>query len=406
MAEIGFGVVSFTVIVLVLALFVLGAKRLLVPSGEGDIIVNGRKTITASIGQRLLDVLAEADIHLASACGGAGTCGLCKVRVLEGGGEAGPQERAQMTRVEATKRVRLACQVPVLGAMAVEVEETSFGVRTWKCTVERVRNVATLIREIVLRLPEGEEMDFRAGGFVQLTCPPFNVSYSDFDIEDEYRDVWDKFHLWRLQTGTDEPVTRAYSMANHPADKGVIILNVRIALPPPHAKDMPPGVISSWLFSLKLGDNVEVMGPFGHFFVEDTDKEAIFIGGGAGMAPLRAQILDLLETRRSKRRITLWYGARSKRELFYGEVFDRLQAENANFRWYVALSEPEPKDKWQGFTGFIHEVILDNYLAAHAAPEDCEYYVCGPPLMVKAVLVMLDDLGVEREDVYYDDFGS
>jgi Na+-transporting NADH:ubiquinone oxidoreductase subunit F len=406
MAEIGFGVVSFTAIVLVLALFVLGAKRLLVPSGEGEIIVNGRKTVTAAIGQRLLGVLAEADIRLPSACGGAGTCGLCKVRVLEGGGAAGSQELAQMTRVEATRRVRLACQVPVLGAMAVEVAEASFGVGTWKCTVERVRNVATLIREIVLRLPEGEEMDFRAGGFVQLTCPPFSVSYSDFDIEDEYRDVWDKFDLWRLQAGTDEPVTRAYSMANHAADKGVIILNVRIALPPPHAKDIPPGVVSSWLFSLKLGDDVEVMGPFGHFFVEDTDKEAVFIGGGAGMAPLRAQILDLLETRRSKRTITFWYGGRSKRELFYGEVFDRLQAEHANFRWHVALSEPEPEDKWQGFTGFIHEVILDNYLGAHATPEDCEYYVCGPPLMVKAVLAMLDDLGVERDDIYYDDFGS
>jgi Na+-transporting NADH:ubiquinone oxidoreductase subunit F len=406
MVEVGFGVVSFTAIVLVLALFVLGAKRLLVPSGEGEIIVNGRKTVTAAIGQRLLGVLAEADIQLPSACGGAGTCGLCKVRVLKGGGAAGAQELAQMTRVEATRRVRLACQVPVLGAMAVEVEEASFGVRTWKCTVERVRNVATLIREIVLRLPEGEEMDFRAGGFVQLTCPPFNVSYSDFDIEDEYRDVWDQFDLWRLQTGTDEPVTRAYSMANHPADKGVIILNVRIALPPPHAKDIPPGIVSSWLFSLKLGDEVEVMGPFGHFFVEDTDKEAVFIGGGAGMAPLRAQILDLLETRRSERRITFWYGGRSKRELFYGEVFDRLQAEHANFRWHVALSEPEPDDKWQGFTGFIHEVILDNYLAAHTAPEDCEYYVCGPPLMVKAVLAMLDDLGVEWDDIHYDDFGS
>jgi Na+-transporting NADH:ubiquinone oxidoreductase subunit F len=406
MAEIGFGVVFFTAIVLVLTLFVLGAKRLLVPSGKSRITVNGRKTIDASVGEKLLGVLSAEGIQLASACGGAGTCGLCKLRALHGGGEAGPQELAHMTRGEAARGVRLACQVPVLGAMSVEVEEACFGVRTWQGTVARVRNVATLIREIVIDLPEGEEMDFRAGGFVQITCPRFRIKYADFEIEDAYRDVWDKLDLWRLQAGAQEPITRAYSMANHPGEKGVIILNVRIALPPPHAKDIPPGVVSSWLFSLKPGDEVEMMGPFGHFFVEDTQREAVFLGGGAGMAPLRAQILDLLETRGSKRKISFWYGARSKRELFYADVFDQLEAKHENFDWHVALSEPEPEDQWQGLIGFIDKVALDNYLEHHPAPEECEYYVCGPPLMVKAVLAMLDNLGVESASIHYDDFGS
>ncbi|MGI9336114.1 MAG: NADH:ubiquinone reductase (Na(+)-transporting) subunit F [Gammaproteobacteria bacterium] len=405
MVEIGLGVASFTAIVLVLSLFVLGARRLLVPSGECEIDVNSRQSIIAPIGQRLLEVLAAAGIQLPSACGGAGTCGLCKARVLSGGGEAGPQELAHMTRLEAARGVRLACQVPVLRAMSVEVGETCFGVKTWECTVERVRNVSTLIREIVLKLPEGEEMDFRAGGFVQISCPPFQVSYSGFDIESAYRDVWDELGLRSLQVRNTKSVTRAYSMANHPAEKGVIILNVRIALPPPGIKSAPPGVVSSWLFSLAPGDEVQVTGPFGHFFVEQTDEEAVFIGGGAGMAPLRAQILDLLETRKSTRKITFWYGARSKRELFYDQLFDRLQAKYENFEWHVALSEPEQKDNWTGFTGFIHTVVLDNYLAHHASPEECEYYLCGPPLMVKAVLAMLDDLGVEPENIHYDDFG-
>lgn len=406
MTEVVLGVVSFTAIVLVLTLFVLGARRLLVPSGECEVDVNGRESLSASIGQRLLEVLAGAGVQLPSACGGAGTCGLCKARVLSGGGEAGPQELAHMTRVEAARGVRLACQVPVLGAMRVEVEETSFGVRGWKCTVQRTRNVATLIREIVLKLPEGEEMSFRAGGFVQVSCPPFEMPYSGCEIDREYRDVWDRLRLWSLVARADEPVTRAYSMANHPAEKGCIILNVRIALPPPGERSVPPGVVSSWLFSLRPGDEVEVMGPFGHFFVEDTDNEAVFIGGGAGLAPLRAQILDLLETRHSGRKMSLWYGARSKLEIFYADVFDQLQDEHRNFEWHVALSEPEARDDWQGYTGFIHSVLLDNYLTAHPAPETCEYYICGPPLMVKAVLAMLDDLGVEPESIRFDDFGS
>jgi Na+-transporting NADH:ubiquinone oxidoreductase subunit F len=404
--EIGVGVVSFTGIVLVLGLFVLLARKLFVPSGQCEIGINDRMTINVAVGHTLLDVLREADVRLPSACRGVGTCGLCKLRVVDGGAEAGPQELVHMTRVQALRGTRLACQVPVLGPMTIEVDDAYFGVRTWRCRVERTHNVATLIREIVLSLPAGEQMDFRAGGFVQLSCPPFQVKFADFAIEEIYRDIWDKDDLWSLEASARGPQTRAYSMANHPGEKHDIILNVRIALPPPYAKDVPPGVVSSWLFSLKPGDSVDVTGPFGHFFVEDTDKEAVFIGGGAGMAPLHAQILDLLEQRHSKRRLSFWYGARSMRELFYSDVFERLDAEHDNFSWHVALSAPEAEDNWSGHTGFIHKVVYDHFLIDHPAPEDCEYYLCGPPLMVKAVLAMLDDLGVEPESIHYDDFGG
>ena len=404
--EIAVGVVSFTGIVLVLGLFVLLARKLFVPAGECELSINDRMTVTTAVGRRLLDVLAEIGVRLPSACGGAGTCGLCKLRVIEGGGEAGPQELAQMTRAQALQGTRLACQVPVLAAMAVEVDDAYFDVRTWTCTVESTRNVSTLIREIVLALPEGEEMNFRAGGFVQITCAPFKVRFADFDIEDSFCDVWDKGDLWSLEARARQAETRAYSMANHPGEKHNIILNVRISLPPPYAKNVPPGVVSSWLFSLKAGDSVEVTGPFGHFFVEDTNKEAVFIGGGAGMAPLRAQILDLLKLRQSKRKISFWYGARSRRELFYSELFDRLDAKYDNFSWQVALSAPEAADDWKGHTGFIHKVVHDQFLIRHPDPQDCEYYLCGPPLMVKAVLAMLDDFGVEAESIHYDDFGG
>ena len=404
--EIGIGIVSFTGIVLVLGLFVLLARKLFVPSGECEISINDRLTVTAAVGCRLLDVLAEAEVRLPSACGGAGTCGLCKLRVVEGGGEAGPQELAHMTRLQAIQGTRLACQVPILAPMAVQVDAAYFGVRTWTCRVESARNVSTLIREIVLTLPEGEEMDFRAGGFVQITCPSFHVKFADFDIEDAYRDVWDKGDLWRLEAAARQPETRAYSMANHPGEKHSIILDIRIALPPTYAKNVSPGIVSSWLFSCKAGDSVDVTGPFGHFFVEDTNKEAVFIGGGVGMAPLRAQILDLLELRHSKRKISFWYGGRSRRELFYSDVFERLDAEHDNFSWHVALSAPEAEDDWKGHTGFIHKVVHDEFLIHHPEPEGCEYYLCGPPLMVKAVLAMLDDLGVEAESIHYDDFGG
>ena len=406
MLEIILGVIAFTAIVLILTLFVLGASRLLVPSGECTIRVNEKLTLTTSIGQRLLDVLSLAGIHLPTACGGAGTCGLCKARVTNGGGEAKPQETGLLSRKEIANGVRLACQVPILNEMAVEVDDIYFGVKTWQCTVLSVRQLATLISEIVLELPEHEICEFRPGSFVQITCPPYQLNYADLLIDEAYGESWNKSGLRSLKASTEETVTRAYSVANKPGDDRVIRLNVRIALPPPNASNMPPGIVSSWLFSLKPGDEVEVTGPYGLFFVEPSEKEAIFIGGGVGMAPLYAQILDLLKTGHSHRKISYWYGARSKRELYYDDEFEQLQSEHDNFNWHVALSEPEAKDNWQGHNGFIHKVIYDEYLASHTAPEDCEYYLCGPPLMVRGVLAMLDNLGVDADAIHYDDFGG
>jgi Na+-transporting NADH:ubiquinone oxidoreductase subunit F len=406
MLEAILGVVFFSAIVFLLALVVLGARRVLVPRGECEIEINSRKSVKAQVGQRLLEVCQGEGILLPSACGGVGTCGLCKARVLRGGGEAGPQELALLSRREAMQGTRLACQVSISGPMSIEVEDSYFAARTWHCEVERAANVSTLIREIVLRLPPAESFDFRAGGFVQLSCPAYQLEFSDFDIDAEYRDVWDKFGLWKLRAGSDLAVTRAYSMANHPAEKGVIILNVRIALPPPGKSSAPPGVVSSWLFSLKPGDLVDVDGPFGHFYVEPSQREAVFIGGGAGMAPLRAQILDLLETQRSDRKISFWYGARSRRELYYQDVFDRLQQEQDNFSWNPVLSETEPGDAWEGYTGYVHQAAYDNYLLRHPAPESCEYYLCGPPLMVQSTLAILDELGVLPENIHFDDFSS
>jgi len=406
MLEAILGVLFFSGIVLVLTLFVLGARRLLVPRGVCEIEINGRKTVEAEIGERLLDAFHTANLHLPSACAGKGTCGLCKARVIGGDGEAGPQELAQLSQSEVRKGTRLACQVPVLGPMSVEVDEAYFDIRTWQCQVASVRNVSTLIREIVFTLPEGEPMEFRAGGFVELTCPPYRADFSEFDIEADFRDVWDQQKLWQLSVASEIAVTRAYSMANHPAEKGLIMLNIRIALPPSGNSGVPPGIVSSWLFSLKPGDEVTLRGPYGHFAVEPSQRELVFIGGGAGMAPLRAQILDLLETQGSKRKISYWYGARSQRELYYVDVFERLQREYDNFEWHPALSEPDKGDAWKGDRGFIHQVAYDNYLARHAAPETCEYYLCGPPLMVQSVLAMLDELGVAAENIHYDDFGS
>jgi len=406
MLEILLGVAAFTGIVLILTLFVLGARRLLVPSGQCEVQVNHKMTLTASIGQKLLEVLTPAGIQLPTACGGAGTCGLCKARITEGGGEAKPQENALLSRREIARGVRLACQVPILNAMNVEVDDIYFGVNTWQCKVESVRQLSTLISEIVLKLPEGETCEFRAGSFVQINCPPYQLDFSELVIDEAYRDIWDKSDFWKYKAVSEQAVTRAYSVANKPGDDSVISLNIRIAMPPGPGSQIPPGIVSSWLFSLKPGDEVEVTGPYGLFFVEPSDKEAIFIGGGVGMAPLYAQILDLLEARNSMRKISYWYGARSKRELYYDDQFEQLDSEYDNFDWHVALSEPEPKDNWQGHTGFIHKVILDEYLGNHAAPEDCEYYLCGPPLMVKAVLATLDNLGVEAESIHYDDFGG
>ena len=406
MQEAILGILFFCGIVLLLTLFVLGARRLLVPHGECEINVNGRKTVTANIGDRLLAVCQGAGIQLPSACAGAGTCGLCKVRVTDGGGEAGPQEMSQLSRAEVRKGARLACQVGILGPMSIEVDEAYFDIRSWRCQVAETRNVSTLIREIVLTLPPGEVMEFRAGAFVELSCPPYRLDFSDLDIEVEFRDVWDQHKLWQLSAATDRPVSRAYSMANHPAEKGIVILNIRIALPPPGEVKAPPGLVSSWLFSLKAGDEVTLRGPYGHFAVEPGERELVFIGGGAGMAPLRAQVLDLLETQATQRKISYWYGARSRRELYYADLFERLQTEFDNFAWHPALSAPEKSDAWEGDIGFIHQVAFDRYLGQHPAPETCDYYLCGPPMMVQSVLAILDELGVAAEHIHYDDFGS
>lgn len=403
--DIVYGVLAFTLIVVVLALFVMAARRLLVPHGKVQVSINGQKAVPVAVGASLLEVLNQADVKLPSACGGKGTCGLCKVEAPK----AGPPLPTEMTRLsaqEARSGTRLACQVKVQSDLTVRVPDEAFGVEEWTCRVKSTRNVATLIREIVLELPEGAQTPDRAGGFVQITSPAFSLAFSDFTIDEAYRDIWDKLGLWTLSVQSDTPVTRAYSIASYPGEPGIILLNVRIALPPPGQLDVPPGIVSSYLFGLQRGDRVQVAGPYGHFFVEDSQREMVFIGGGAGMAPMRAHIYDQLKCKKTERKMTFWYGGRSKRELFYNDEFDQLAAQHANFSWHVALSDPEPGDDWQGLTGFIHEAVRDHYLNAHPAPEDCEYYLCGPPMMLKAVMAMLDNLGVERDNIHFDDFGG
>ncbi len=405
MLEIILGVFFFTVIVLALVMVILQAKSHLVPQGEVDIVINDEKTIKAPVGSKLLMALANNQLFVSSACGGGGTCGQCRVKVLEGGGELLPTEASHITKRQAREGERLACQVTVKQPMKIEVPEDVFGVKKWECTVRSNRNVATFIKELILDLPEGETIDFRAGGYIQIECPPYHVKFSDFDIDEEFREDWDKYDLWKLESKVDEPVVRAYSMANFPLENDIVMLNVRIATPPP-GLDVPPGKMSSYIFSLKPGDKVTISGPFGEFFARDTDNEMVFVGGGAGMAPMRSHIFDQLIRLKSKRKMTFWYGARSLREAFYIDHFNKLQEEHDNFRWYLALSEPKPEDNWTGFTGFIHEVLYENYLKDHPAPEDCEYYLCGPPVMNAAVIKMLEDLGVERENILLDDFGG
>lgn len=407
MFEISLGVALFTTIVMILATMVIFARSKLVPSGVVNVTVNESSKIDAPIGITLLGALGDAGIHLPSACGGIGTCGLCRVEVLEGGGGPLPVELARMPARELAAGGRLACQVVLRENMTIHVPEDSLGVQQWRCTVRSNKSVATFIKELVLALPSGETLTFRAGAFVQVTCPPCRTAFTDFDIAPEFRDAWEKLDLRRFEAVSTEPQTRAYSMANYPGEKGVIILNVRIALPPPGAAEsVPPGIVSSYLFNLKPGDALTVSGPYGHFFAPESEREMVFVGGGAGMAPMRAHILDQLKRIGSKRKITFWYGARSRPELFYVQEFDRLQEEHENFEWFVALSEPLPEDRWKGHIGFVHQVLHDAYLKDHPAPEDCEYYLCGPPMMIQAVTKMLDGLGVGTESILYDDFGG
>ncbi|MDR1351187.1 MAG: NADH:ubiquinone reductase (Na(+)-transporting) subunit F [Zoogloeaceae bacterium] len=404
--EIFLAIGMFTGIVLALAVIILIARAWLVSSGDVVIEINDERKITVPAGGKLLQTLATNNIFLSSACGGGGTCAQCRCQVFEGGGDMLPTEEPHFTRREAKAGWRLSCQTAVKQNMKIGIPEEIFGVKKWECAVVSNPNVATFIKELTLALPEGENVNFRAGGYVQLECPPHTVNYRDFDIEPEYRGDWDKFNLWRYVSKVDEPTVRAYSMANYPEEKGVVKFDIRVATPPPGRDDIPPGKMSSFVFNLKPGDKITVYGPFGEFFARETDAEMVFIGGGAGMAPMRSHIFDQLKRLKTKRKISFWYGARSMREAFYVEEFNQLQADNPNFTWTLALSDPQPEDNWSGPTGFIHNVLFESYLKDHQAPEDCEFYMCGPPVMNAAVIKMLLDLGVERENILLDDFGG
>jgi len=405
--EVGLGVVLFTLIVLVLVFVILVARSKLVAGGSIQININDDKDLQVSTGGKLMNALADAGIFVPSACGGGGTCGQCTVRVLEGGGAILPTETSLISKREAKDHYRLSCQVAVKQDMQIVVPEEIFGIRKIECTVVSNRNVASFIKELVLELPEGEELEFKAGGYIQIECPPHDLSYGDFDIDEEFRDEWDRYKLWRYESHVKQTESRAYSMASFPLEKTTVKLNVRIATPPPGADDsIPPGVMSSYIFNLKPGDQATISGPYGEFFAKDTDNEMVFIGGGAGMAPMRAHIFDQLKRIHSTRKISFWYGARSLREMFYVEEFDALARDNDNFTWHIGLSEPLSEDNWTGYTGFIHNVLLDQYLADHPAPEDCEYYLCGPPMMNTAVIKMLEDLGVTSDHIMLDDFGG
>ncbi len=406
--EIILGVAMFTTIVMVLVLLILFAKSKLVNTGDIAVEINGDldKSFHAPTGDKLLNVLSSQGIFVSSACGGGGSCGQCRVVIKEGGGDILPTELSHINKREAKEGCRLACQVNVKQNLKIELPEEIFGVKKWECEVISNDNKATFIKELKLKIPDGEDVPFRAGGFIQIEAPAHDISYADFDVPQEYRGDWDKFNLFRYRSTVNDTTVRAYSMANYPEEKGIIMLNVRIATPPPNNPDVPPGIMSSYIWSLKAGDKVTISGPFGEFFAKDTDAEMIFIGGGAGMAPMRSHIFDQLKRLNSKRKITFWYGARSLREMFYEDDFNQLQAENDNFTWHVALSDPQPEDNWTGYTGFIHNVLLENYLKNHPAPEDCEFYMCGPPMMNAAVIKMLKDLGVEDENIMLDDFGG
>ena len=408
MTEIVAGVVVFTAVVLALVLLLLGAKRRLVPSDDVTVTINedASKALRVASGDTLLQVLARHHIFVPSACGGKGSCGVCKVNVREGGGSILPTETSFVSRGEQKRGCRLACQVKVKRDMQIEVAPEIFAVRKWQCTVLHNRNVSTFIKELKLALPEGEDVPFRAGGYVQIQCPPHEISFREFDIDPEFREEWDRFDLWRFRSVVTEPVERAYSMANYPLERGILLFTIRIAFAPDYREDIPPGKMSSWLFNLKPGDKVTVSGPYGEFFARDTDNEMCFVAAGAGMAPMRAHIFDQLLRLKSKRKMTFWYSARNLKESFYREEFDRLAAEHPNFEWHLVLSEPRPEDNWTGPVGLVrHNVLRDTYLKNHPAPEDIEYYLCGPKVMNDAVIKLAMDLGVDREHILLDDFG-
>lgn len=404
-------VIIFLLITIMLVGILLYAKAKLVQSGPVKIKINNEKEIEVQAGSTLLQTLANEKIFLPSACGGGGTCAMCKCQVTKGGGTILPTETGYFTRKEQFDNWRLGCQVKVRENMDIHVPEEIFGIKKWECEVISNRNVATFIKEFVVKLPEGETLDFKSGGYIQIDVPECEVDYKDIFVEPEYREDWDKFKMWDLKMKNAEPIFRAYSMANHPAEGNKIILNIRIATPPWDNKTnsfmkVNPGICSSYIFSRKAGDKVTISGPYGEFFIKPTEREMMFIGGGAGMAPMRSHIFDLFQTKHTSRKASFWYGGRSLRELFYVDEFEKIEKENPNFKFNIALSEPLPEDNWNGYTGFIHQVILENYLKNHPDPEEIEYYLCGPPMMNEAVLKMLDDYGVPKEMIAFDDFGG
>lgn len=405
--EIALGVGMFTIVVMMLVGIILAAKSKLVASGNVQLVINDQKTLSVPAGGKLLGALADNQIFVSSACGGGGTCAQCKVQVLDGGGDILPTEKTHINKRDARAGYRLSCQVGVKQDMKVVVPEEALETKRWECTVRSNRNVATFIKELVLELPAGEDVHFKPGGFIQIEVPSHEVEYKNFKIEERFHEDWDKYNLWRYKSVVKEPVFRAYSMANYPGEKGIIMLNVRIATPPPRAPEgTPPGKVSSYIFNLQPGDKCTISGPYGEFFIKETNAEMVYIGGGAGMAPLRSHIFELFKERATDRKVSYWYGGRSSRELFYVEEFRELEEKFPNFKLNIALSEPLPEDNWTGYQGFIHQVLLDHYLKEHPAPEDIEYYICGPPLMLQAVLKMLDDLGVEPDNIAFDDFGG
>ncbi|MBW8049342.1 MAG: NADH:ubiquinone reductase (Na(+)-transporting) subunit F [Cytophagales bacterium] len=405
-------IISFTLVILILVLIVLYVQSKLVQQGNVTIIVNDdeSKKITTNAGSTLLSTLAAQNLFLPSACGGGGTCALCKCVVEDGGGDVLPTEVGFLTRTEQLEKVRLSCQVKVKQDMNIRIPEEVFGIKKWECTVVSNDNVSTFIKELVVKLPEGEFLKFDSGHYIQIDVPECEVNYKNFDIDNEYHADWDKFNMWDLTMKNGEPEFRAYSMANHPAEGNIMKFDIRIATPPwdrekGNFMEVNPGVCSSYTFDLKPGDKITISGPYGDFFIKDTETEMIYIGGGAGMAPLRSHIFHLFHTQKTKRKVSFWYGGRSLRELFYTDEYRKIEKKFPNFTYQIALSEPLPEDNWKGYTGFIHQVVLDNYLSKHPEPEEVEYYLCGPPMMNEAVLKMLDDMGVPSENIAFDDFG-
>ena len=394
-------------VIMMLVILITFLEKRLVTQGNVKVIINNddSKTLDVPAGASLLSALSSSGIYLPSACGGGGTCAMCKCQVFDGGGDILPTEVGYFTRKEVKEHWRLGCQVKVKQDLKIGIPEEIFGIQKFTCTVRSNHNVATFIKELVLDIDDGKVMHFEAGGYIQIYVPTYDIKFKDFDIEPEYRDAYDHFDIWRYTVKNDEEIFRAYSMANHPAEGNIVMLNIRIATPPP-GMDVPPGICSSYVFNLKPGDKVTISGPYGEFFMKETEREMMYIGGGAGMAPLRSHIFDLFHTKKSKRKVSYWYGARSVREMFYEDEFRAIEKDFPNFTMHVAMSEPQPEDNWTGYTGFIHQVVLDNYLKDHPDPTEIEYYLCGPPMMLDAVQKMLYDLGVEQDMIAFDDFGS